>query len=81
MTPKWVSYASSTVDLGNTGNIGQTFAVTRVGESLLFTAGVTVDASKDNIGVRFLVEPRFLTARVTRQTGLEIPPAGAIGIE
>ena len=81
MTPKWVSYASASVDLGNTGNIGQTFAVTRVGESLLFTAGITVDAAKDNVGVRLLVEPRFLTARVTRQTGLEIPPAGALGIE
>lgn len=81
MTPKWVSYASSSVDLGNTGNIGQTFAITRVGESLLVTAGFTFDASKNNVGVRLLVEPRFLTARVTRQTGLEIPPAGAVGIE
>jgi hypothetical protein len=81
MTPKWVSYASASVDLGDTGNIGQTFAVTRVGESLLFTAGLTIDEAKDNVGVRLLLEPRFLTSHVTRKTGLEIPPPGAFGIE
>jgi hypothetical protein len=67
--------------LGNTGNIGQSFAITRVGESLLFTAGLTIDEAKDNIGVRLLVEPRFFVSRVTRQTGLEVPPVGAFGIE
>ena len=56
-------------------------AITRVGESLLVTAGLTIDEAKDNVGVRLLVEPRFLTARVTRQTGLEVPPVGAFGIE
>ncbi|MCI0334783.1 MAG: hypothetical protein L0228_16335 [Planctomycetes bacterium] len=40
------------------------------------------DQSKDNIGVSFLIEPRFLPKlNATRKTGIEIPPAGAFGLE
>ena len=44
--------------------------------------GANYDESKDNVGVSFLVEPRFLPKlNVTRRTGIEIPPVGAYGLE
>jgi hypothetical protein len=70
------------VDLGGEGNIGQTFGVTRIGESLLISAGFTVDAARENVGVNFAVEPRFLPKnRLGRVGGTQIPVAGAYGLE
>jgi hypothetical protein len=81
-TPKWVLSASTAVDVSDYGNIGQTFTVSRIGESLIASVGASVDSSKDNVGVMFLVEPRFLpNLNLTRKSGLEIPPAGAYGLE
>ncbi|HMO87460.1 MAG TPA: hypothetical protein PKC18_21315, partial [Lacipirellulaceae bacterium] len=69
-------------DFENTGNIGQTFSVTRIGESFNVTAGFNVDASKDNFGVGLQVEPRFIpNSRLTRTTGIDVLPAGALGLE
>lgn len=82
MTPKWIGSASAMIDFGNSGNIGQSVSFSRIGESLIATVGANVDESKDNFGVSFLVEPRFLpTLNVTRRTGIEIPPVGAYGLE
>ena len=82
MSPKWVGSASTAIDFGNGGNIGQSFAFTRIGESLNATVGAHVDESKDNVGVSFTLEPRFLpTLSVTRKTGIEIPPVGAYALE
>ena len=81
-SPKWISTASASYDLSEAGRIGQTFSITRVGESLLVSMGVNIDDAKDNVGVRFLVEPRFLPKkRLTQMTGIEIAPAGAFGLE
>ncbi|TWT96789.1 LPS-assembly protein LptD [Botrimarina colliarenosi] len=80
--PKWVGSAATVIDFGEAGNIGQTFALSRIGESLLFTMGLNVDESKNNVGFSFLVEPRFLPrTSLTRRTGIDIPPAGAYGLE
>lgn len=80
--PKWLGSASTVIDFGEAGNIGQTFAISRIGESLLFTLGVNIDESKDNVGFNFMVEPRFLPrSTVARRTGIDIPPAGAFGLE
>ncbi|MEN0111416.1 MAG: organic solvent tolerance protein OstA, partial [Planctomycetota bacterium] len=82
MGPKWVGEAATVIDFGEAGNIGQSFSLSRIGESLIFTVGATVDESKDNTGLRFLVEPRFLpSTTLTRRTGIDIPPAGAFGLE
>jgi hypothetical protein len=82
MSQKWIAAASATIDFGDSGNLGQSVAFSRIGESLIATLGMNVDESKDNVGVSFLVEPRFLpTLSVTRSTGIEIPPAGAYGLE
>lgn len=82
MSTKWIGSATGSVDLGNSGNIGQSFYMSRIGESLIATVGTNYDQSKNNVGFSFLVEPRFLPKlNVTRRTGIEIPPPGAYGLE
>lgn len=82
MSPKWVSSFGTSVDLAEDGNIGQRFSITRIGESLLISAGVTVDAVRDNVGVQLAIEPRFLPkSRLGRVGGARIPVAGAYGLE
>ena len=82
MSPKWVSTFGTSVDLGENGNIGQRFSITRVGESLLVSAGFSFDAARDNFGVSLAVEPRFLPkTRLGRTGGAQIPVAGAFGLE
>lgn len=82
MTDKYIGSATSSVDFGPTGNIGQSVSVTRVGESLLTTVGADLDASKGTVGAHFLIEPRFLPKlHTTTKTGIEIAPAGTYGLE
>ena len=82
MSPKWVSEFGTAIDFGETGNIGQHFALTRVGESALVRLGFNVDDSKGSVGVNFMIEPRFLPkSRLARTAGIDIPPAGAFGLE
>ncbi len=82
LSPKWIASTSTAIDFEGTGNIGQSFAMSRIGESLIVTVGANVDASKGNTGISFLVEPRFLPRlNLTRKTGIVVPPAGAFGLE
>lgn len=82
MSPKWVSTFGTSVDLGGNGNIGQQFSITRIGEAMLISAGFNVDASQDNVGVMFAVEPRFLPKnRLGHSGGVQIPVAGSNGLE
>ena len=79
---KWFSSFGTSVDIGGEGNIGQRFSVTRIGESLLVSAGFSVDAARDNVGVSFAVEPRFLAkSKLGRGGGARVPVAGAFGLE
>ena len=62
--------------------VTQSLAFTRIGEALVASLGASYDESKDNVGVSFLIEPRFLPdLSVTRKTGIEVPPAGVFGLE
>jgi hypothetical protein len=82
MSPKWVSTFGTSIDLGNQGNIGENFSITRVGESLLINLGVNVDPSRNSTGVMLSIEPRFLSkSRLANMNGVIIPPAGANGLE
>ncbi len=82
MSPKWVSSFGTSIDLGDDGNIGQRLAITRIGESLLVSAGFNVDASRGNVGAMLAVEPRFLPkTRLGSAGGVRIPVAGAYGLE
>jgi hypothetical protein len=82
MSPKWVSSAGASIDLGNQGNIGEHLSITRIGESLLVNLGFNADPSRNSVGVQFSIEPRFLSkSRLANQNGVFIPPAGANGLE
>ncbi|MBI2477795.1 MAG: hypothetical protein HYV60_03850, partial [Planctomycetia bacterium] len=82
MSEKWILTGSASVDFGETGNIGQTFGFTRIGESTLVRLGFNVDESRGNVGVNFQIEPRFLSSRRLGYVGgVQIPPAGAYGLE
>ena len=81
-TPKWILTGSTSVDVAGSGNVGQAFFFSRIGESLVTTVGMNMDQSKNNVGVNFLIEPRFLPrTNLTRKTSIEVPPAGAFGLE
>ena len=82
MSPKWVSSFGMSVDVGGSGNIGQRFRITRIGESLLVSAGFNVNASRGDVGVTLSVEPRFLpTSSLGSAGSVQIPVAGARGLE
>ena len=78
MSEKWIASASTSYDLGPTGNIGQTMGLTRIGESALLHFGFNVDASRDNVGVTLALEPRFLPSRCSNIGGVPIAPAQRI---
>ncbi len=82
MSEKWIATAGAMVDLGPTGNIGQSLSFTRIGESLLVRLGINVDASRGSVGAVVAIEPRFLnSSRLGEVGGVQIPPAGALGLE
>jgi hypothetical protein len=80
--PKWIASASTSLDVGPSGNLGQTVAISRIGESLIATVGGHVDESKGDVGFSFLLEPRFLpSTQTSHRTGIDIPPVGVNGLE
>ena len=82
MSHKWIASISSSVDFSDAGNIGQTFELTRIGESFLVSLGLRVDESRDNVGVGISVEPRVIPLSYRgRLGGVAIPPVGAYGLE
>ena len=77
MSEKWGVRTGGQIDFGETGSIGQTISLIHIGESFLVQLAMNRDFSRDNIGFRFGVEPRFLNkSRMFRPGGSEIPPAG-----
>ena len=82
LSEKWLTSLGAVFDFGATGNIGQRVEITRIGESFLVGLGLNVDESRGNVGVGLTVEPRFLPlTRRGRVGGMQIPPAGARGLE
>lgn len=82
LNEKWIATGGTTYDFGSTGNIGQTLALTRIGESFLLRLGVNVDEGRDNVSVGFGIEPRFWPRpRLGRIGGQLIPPPGVEGLE
>jgi hypothetical protein len=60
MTPdKWISTMFTAYDLAENRNRGQAFTLTRIGNDFLFHLGVNYDASKNNVGFTFSIEPKF----------------------
>ncbi len=82
LNEKWISNFGTTYDFGEAGNVGQSIGITRIGESFLLRVGVNVDPGRDNVGVGFAIEPRFLpSSRLGRLGGQMIPPPGSEGLE
>ena len=82
MSDKWGLKGGFQVDFGETGTIGQRLGVVYIGESFLFEIAANYDASRDNLGVRFGFEPRFLPKpKLFRPGGVAIPPAGSRWLE
>jgi len=81
MSEKWIMNAGGSIDLGATGNIGEKISFTRIGESVLVRIGLNVDHSRDNVGIAFAIEPRFLPGSLGRAGGVPIPPVGAFGVD
>lgn len=82
LNEKWIITAMNTYDFGSAGNIGQNVALTRIGESFLLRVGLDVDRARDNVGLSFMVEPRFFPrGRLGRIGGQLIPAAGLEGLE
>ena len=82
LNEKWIFTAANTYDFGSTGNVGQTLALTRIGESFLIRMGLDVDKGRDNVGFVFTVEPRFWPGRSIGSLGGQLlPPPGLEGLE
>lgn len=82
MSEKWIARAGASYDFGPTGDIGQTFSFTRIGESFLLRLGFNVDVSKGSAGIVFSVEPRFLpNSSLGQLGGVNLPPPGVRGLE
>ncbi len=82
MNDKWIFTGGAVFDLSGIGSIGQTLALTRIGETALIRVGVNVDSGRDNVSFNFNIEPRFLpTARLGSLGGDLVPPAGLFGLE
>lgn len=82
MSPKWFSSFGTSFDFGPGGNIGQSVTLTRIGESFLFTVGFVGDSSKDNVGINFGLQPRFLPRVGYGAVGIgSLPLAGVNGVE
>jgi hypothetical protein len=82
LNEKWIASAGNTYDFGSIGNVGQSLALTRIGESFLVRLGVNVDSGRDNVGFGFSIEPRFFPRpNLGRVGGQLIPPPGVEGLE
>jgi hypothetical protein len=82
MSDKWGVKAGGQVDFGETGTIGQSVNFVYIGESFLWQFGVNYDVSRDNLGLRFGFEPRFINKpRLFRPGGVAIQPAGSRWLE
>lgn len=81
LNEKWIFSGGTTYDFGVTGNVGQSLGLTRIGESMLVRVSVNVNPGRDNVGWRFLVEPRFFAPKLGNIGGGLIPPPGLEGLE
>jgi len=82
LSDKWGLKGGFQVDFGETGTIGQRLGVVYIGESFLLEIAANYDANRDNLGIRFGFEPRFLPKpKLFRPGGVAIAPAGSRWLE
>lgn len=82
LNEKWIFSGGAAFDFSAIGNVGQSLALTRIGEAALVRVGINVDSGRDNVSFNFNIEPRFLPpVRLGSIGGELIPPAGLFGLE
>ena len=82
LSDKWGLKGGFQVDFGETGTIGQRLGVVYIGESFLLEIAANYDANRDNLGIRFGFEPRFIPKpKLFRPGGVAIAPAGSRYLE
>jgi hypothetical protein len=82
LSEKWIVRGGAAFDFGETGSIGQSLGLTRIGESALINVGVNIDHGRDNVSFSFNIEPRFFQQGLLGIIGGElVPPAGFRGVE
>jgi hypothetical protein len=82
MSPKWISSIGISADVGETKSFAENLRLTYVEESLLISFNFTVDPVRDTVGTNLTVEPRFLPkGHLGNFGGVNVPPAGAFGVE
>ncbi|MCO8125191.1 organic solvent tolerance protein OstA [Stieleria sp. TO1_6] len=81
LNEKWIFSGGTTYDFGAIGNVGQSVGLTRIGESMLVRMNLIVDPGRENVGVGFLIEPRFFAKNLGNIGGGLIPPPGIEGLE
>ncbi len=82
LSDTWGVKAGAQIDFGETGTIGNRLGVVYIGESFLWEVGFNYDASRDNLGIRFGFEPRFIGGgRIFRPGGVPIQAASSRWLE
>ena len=82
MSDTWGIKGGTQIDFGETGTIGNSLGIVYIGESFLWELGFNYDANRDNLGIRFGFEPRFLGGgRIFRPGGSAIPPSSSRWLE
>jgi hypothetical protein len=80
--PKYIVAYNGSLELSGDANVVQRLALTRIGESFLFRVGVNSDQSKGSVGASLAVQPRLFRRRGRNLIeGINVPPAGAFGLE
>ena len=59
LSPKWISTAAFSYDVGQEESRGSSVTLSRVGLDFVVHMGFGIDTSKDNVGIALSVEPRF----------------------
>jgi len=76
MSEKWLTSLGTSFNMGDDDNVTSFLNFTRVGESFNVRVGFTVDDARDNFGVTFAIEPRFMRTRLDRADLNALPTGG-----
>lgn len=70
MSQKWATSFSTSYDISESENVGQTVKLSRIGESFIFTLSGNINASKNNWGVSVSMIPVFLLDKKKVEEGV-----------
>ncbi len=62
MSPKWIATFGTAYDIAERQDRGQSLTITGIRSDFMVSVGFSVDSSKGNVGIGFMIEP-FLGKR------------------